>query len=502
MTLSRRAFLKGVAAGATALSLPGALWRTGWGALTQIVAVTNGAVDTMEPTRFNDPNLQLVANLFDGLLRRDALGNLQPALATSFERPAPDRWEFTLRQGVKFHNGNAFDAEDVKFSLERLKEDFSEFSFFGSMIVEVQILDPFKVRVITDGPVPFFASNMHQIFILDAESSAGRSLADIAQNPIGTGAYRFVEWVQGDFVDLEANEQYWGGAPAIKRVRHQVIEDDSTRFSALVSGDAHLVQNLPTQFVSQLGGNAAARVVTRAGRQCIFFSPRVVDSPFADLRVRQAVYHALDAQLVIDTALDGFATPAAQIPDPPTIGYNPDIQRLPFDPDRARELLREAGFPNGFDLTVDVLTDQFVNPVGVGETVVQLLQQVGINAQLRARPGALFFEDKEKDFFIVGWFDGAFDFGRTAGNLLVTGAFFNDSQYSNPDFDALITRANAELDPQAREALLQRANQLAMEDVALVPLHYEGQVWGVSNQLNFTPRSDSWTVYRDLVPSL
>ncbi len=500
--VSRRAFLKGLAAGAVTVSASGGLWRTGFSQQGGITAVTNGAVDTMEPTRFNDPNLQLVGNIFDGLLRRDAQGNLLPALATSFERTAIDQWEFTLRQGVRFHNGNAFDAEDVKFSLERLKEDFSEFNFFGSMITEVQILDPFKVRVVTDGSVPFFANNMHQIFILDKESSESRSLEDIAQNPIGTGAYRFVDWVQGDFVDLEANEGYWGGAPAVKRVRHQIIEDDSTRFSALVSGDADLVQNLPTQFASRLDGNQSLRVATREGRQLIFFSPRVVDTPFSDLRVRQAVYHALDSQLIIDTALDGFATPGAQIPDSPTVGHNPDIERLPFDPERARQLLRDAGFPDGFDLTVDVLNDQFVNPVSVGESTAQLLQSIGINAQVRARPGSLFFDDPDKEFFIVGWFDGAFDFGRTAGNLLVTGAFFNDSQYSNPEFDSLIEQANNTLDTGERERLLQRANKLAMDDVALVPLHFEGQVWGVDSGLNFTPRSDSWTLYRDIVPAL
>src|SRR5574337_2018914 len=122
--LSRRAFLKALAAGAATLSISGALGQRAMGQLS-IIAVTNGAVDTMEPTRLNDPNLQLVTNIFDGLLRRDPQGNLLPALATSFERTAIDQWEFTLREGVKFHNGNEFDAEDVKFSLERLKEDFS-----------------------------------------------------------------------------------------------------------------------------------------------------------------------------------------------------------------------------------------------------------------------------------------------------------------------------------------------------------------------------------------
>jgi len=499
--VSRRAFIKTVAAGATTLSFSAGFWHKSL-AQTAIVAVTNGPVDTMEVTRNNDPNTQLLANLFDGLLRRDTQGNLLPALATSFKQTAVDQWEFALRRGVKFHNGNDFTATDVKFSLDRLKEDFSERSFFGGMILETQIVDDFNVRVVTDGPVPFLANLMHVIFILDQESSEGRSLADLATNPIGTGAYRFVQWSQGDFVDLEANADYWGGAPAIQRVRHQQIDDASTRFAALVSGEAQLVQNLPTQFASRLAGNADLSVASRAGRQSIFFSPRVVDTPLSDLRVRQAVYHALDAQLIIDTALNGFASPGAQVPDPATVGYNAAIQRLGFDPAQARQLLGAAGFPNGFDLTVDVTSDQFVNAVGIGQAVAQQLQQVGINASVRSRPSAAFFDDDAKDFFIVGWSDDAFDFGRTAGNLLVTGAFFNANGYSNPDFDAQIETANSTVDPVEREALLKQANKLAMDDVALVPLHFEGQVWGVSSAVNFTPRSDAWTLYKDLVPSL
>jgi peptide/nickel transport system substrate-binding protein len=498
---SRRLFLKGVAASATALSFSGGTWHRAL-AQTSIISVTQGTVDTMEPTRNNDPNTQLLSNIFDGLLRRDTQGNLQPALATSFEQVAVDQWEFTLREGVKFHNGNNFNAADVKFSLERLKEDFSERSFFGSMILEVQIIDDFKVRVVTDGSVPFLANIMHVVFILDSESSEGRSLTDLAQNAIGTGAYRLVDWTPSDFVELEANDDHWAGAPAIKRVRHQQISDDSTRFSALVSGDAQLVQSLPTQFAAQLDDNSAIDVRTRAGRQLIFFSPRVVDSPFSDVKVRQAAYHAIDSQLLVDTVLDGFAAPGSQIPDPATVGHNTEIQRLAFDQDRARDLLSEAGFADGFDLTVDVTNDQFVNDVGIGQAVAQQLQQVGINAQVRSRPSAAFFDDSDKEFFIVGWSDDAFDFGRTAGNLLVSGAFFNDSQYSNTAFDTLIDAANSSTDSVQRESLLRQANQVAMNDVALVPLHFEGNVWAASSNLNFVPRSDNFTIYQELVPGL
>ncbi len=499
--LTRRTFLKQLSAGTAALSLPLGTGRRGRAQPSSITAVVKAGPDTMEPSRNNDPNLQVVANIFDGLLRRDPNGDLQPALATSVERTEADVWEIELREGVRFHNGNPFTAEDVKFSLERLTGEFSEFRAFGESIQEVQIENDLKVRAITNGPLPFFANNLHQIFMLDRESSERRSQEEIAQEPIGTGAYRFVEWNRGQFVDLEANPDYWRGEPAIKQVRHQVVQDDSTRLAALESGDAALVQDMPVQFAERVRSSSGIDLVNRDGRQAIFFSPKFVDSPFQDLRVRQAVYHALDAPTIIDRVLNGFGALSSQVPDPPTLGYDADIERLEFNRERARELLSDAGFPNGFDLTVDVTNNMFANDVELGQAVAQLLSQVGINAEARARPASLFFEDvnaNNLDFFIVGWFDGAFDFGRTAKNLLVTDAVFNGNLYSNPQFDELIQQSDQVLDRAEREAVLQEANRVAMDDVALVPLYYEADLWGKDTELAFQPRSDGWTVYHDL----
>lgn len=501
-SLTRRGFLKGVAVGTTALSLSNVLGSIGRAQPDQFVSVVKGGPASFEPTINNDPNLQIVANIFDGLLRRDPQGNLQPALAVDWEQTSDEVWEFELRRGVEFHNGNSFTAEDVRYSLLRLKDDFSEFSFFGRFIENVQIVDSFNVRVTTDGAVPFFADNLHQIFILDKTSSESRSQQEIANNPIGTGAYRFVDWVPGSHVDLEANPDYWNDEAEITNVRHQEIQEDSTRIAAIESGGASLVQNVPVQSADRIKNNSNISLVTRTGRQSIFFSPKVIDgSPFEDLRVRQAVYHAIDSQAIIDVVMNGFATPASQIPDPPTTGYNSSIEKLLFDQDRARDLLRDAGFEDGFDLVVDVTNDQFVNEEGIAQAVASDLQRVGINATVRARPASVFFDDlaeKALDFFIVGWFDGAFDFGRLAGNLLVTDAFFNSSGYSNEDFDTLIEVSRTQTDPMQRSAVLRSANQLVMNDVAVIPLHYESQLWGADATLRFTARSDSWTVYHDM----
>ena len=186
----------------------------------------------------SDAGLQYMANFFDGLLQRKGPdGTLAPALATRWERLDQSTWKFYLRKGVKFHNGNPFTAADVKFSFERLSNpEVSEFVNTGKSIASIETPDDYTVVIKTKDPIPWFANNMHQVFIMDKESTEARNAGDVMVKPIGTGAYKLVEWVKGSYVRMEANEGYWEGAASIKKIEVRPITESSTRFAALVSG--------------------------------------------------------------------------------------------------------------------------------------------------------------------------------------------------------------------------------------------------------------------------
>ncbi|MBZ4660598.1 MAG: transporter substrate-binding protein, partial [Desulfacinum sp.] len=220
------------------------------------------AVDT--PPRMMNPHgddsdagLSFMANFFDGLLQRKGPdGKLVPALAERWEHPDLLTWRFYLRKGVTFHNGNPFNAEDVKFSFERLSNpEVSEFLNTGKSIDSITIIDDYTVEIKTKTPIPWFANNLHQIFIMDKESTEQRDPGDVMVRPIGTGAYKLVEWVKGSYVRMEANEDYWEGAPAIKKVEVRPITESSTRFAALVSGQADIMTGVPVELFEKVKAN-------------------------------------------------------------------------------------------------------------------------------------------------------------------------------------------------------------------------------------------------------
>lgn len=222
---------------------------------SSIVVAVDTPPRTMNPHGSDaDANLSIMANFFDGLMQRKAPeGNLFPALALRYEHPDLLTWKFYLRKGVKFHNGNPFTAADVKFSFERLSNpDVSEFINTGRTIASIEIIDDYTVAIKTKEPIPWFANNMHQIYIMDKESSEARDPGEAEVKPIGTGAYKLVEWVKGSYVKMKANEDYWEGPPPIKNVELRPITESSTRFAALVSGQAELVSGVPVELYEKV----------------------------------------------------------------------------------------------------------------------------------------------------------------------------------------------------------------------------------------------------------
>jgi len=488
------------------------------GVLAQDEKVTVG-VDapprTMDPHGSDaDSNLSVMSNFFEGLLQRNTKGELLPGLATSWERVDRLTWRFELRKGVEFHNGNEFTWEDVKYTFEERLEnpEVSEFISFGSAIESVSRVDgnDWVIDIVTTEPIPYFVQNLHQVFIVDKESTMERSQGDIGTKPIGTGPYVFDEWVKGSYLKMSANENYWDGVPEVKNAEIRPITEASTRLATISSGEVDVLQGIPVTMYEAVENNNSIDVIARPSRRAIYLGLGNRDElPTSSLKVRKAMYMAINEKELIEKVMFGHATPAAQIPDPPTTGYSDKIERLEYNPERAKELLAEAGYEDGFTITLSAPNDRYVQDEQIASTIASYLSKVGIDVEVDAKPKSVYFEEvmnNELDFYLIGWFDGSYDFGRSYSKLLhsvdpETGyGTFNGARYSDSVADQLYEASKKVVDPDLRASILRDLNRLAMERVAVIPLHYQEDTYAVrkDSSVEFTPRSDTWIVFKEM----
>jgi peptide/nickel transport system substrate-binding protein len=458
-------------------------------------------------------NLSLAANLFDGLMQRNGPdGIISPALAVQHEHPDPLTWVFYLRKGVKFHNGNAFNAEDVKYSLERLSDPrFSHFTTFVKDIALSEIIDDYTVAIKTKQPIPWFIQICHQLFIMDKESTEARDPGEAELKPIGTGAYKLAEWIKGSYIKMVANEDYWEGPPSIKSVELRPITESSARIAALASGQAELVSGVPVELYEKLLQNPKLDVIARPARMSIFLAlGNKPGTPWADIRVRKAMYMAINEEEIIEKIMGGHASRAAQAPDPPTIGYNPELTRLPYNPAMAKQLLKEAGYEKGFEITLSGPRDLYVHDEKIIEAVAAYLNRVGIRAKTEIKSRSVLLREVfqgELEFCLIGWFDRAFDVGRTYRKLIHTRdeekglGSLNGTNFSALIIDAFLEYTSTVVDQENREKLLQDLNKMAMVDkIALIPLHYQHDLYGIQKGgvMTFQPRQDRWIVFKEI----
>ena len=481
-------------------------------------------VTAIDPHYHNlTPNNNVAAHLFGTLVQRNEKSQLEPGLATEWKTIDPLTWEFKLRKGVKFHDGSDFTTADVVASIERVPtvpNSPSPFTAYTKQIREMVVVDPLTIRFKTATPYPLMPSDMTQVAII-SRTAAKATTDDFnsGKTAIGTGPYRLVRYAKSDRIELARNDAYWGGRTPWEKVTLRLLPQDASRVAALLSGDIQVIENVPTSDATQLKRDKRLQVFRTVADRLIYLhmdsdrdvSPFVTDKtgkPLAknalkDARVRKAISKAINRPAIVEKVMEGEAVPAGQLVPDFLFGATKNLKVEAFDPEGAKKLLAEAGYPDGFGLTIHSPNNRYVNDAKIAQAVAQMLARVGIDTKVVAMPSATYFTqatDLKFSFMLLGWSTGTGESSSSLKALLMTYnrdkgyGTANRGRYSNGKVDALTEDALATVDDAKREALLQRAAELAIGDTGIVPLHFQVNLWATRDGITYAPRTDENTL--------
>jgi peptide/nickel transport system substrate-binding protein len=458
-------------------------------------------LSTMDPHMHND-RFGIIWNYHvnDNLGVRDPNTNrIVPHLATSWKPVEPTVWELELRKDVKFHNGDPFDAETVKWNWERVinPEQKSQQKGNHEAIKGVEVVDQYKVKVHTSSPYPVFVERLQNFQFIPPKVAKEKGDAWLAVNLIGTGPYKFVEWKRDQYALTERNDDYWGPKPAIRQFKYVVIPELTTQIAALLNGDLDVMRAIPTDQVNTINNSGRARVsakpILRVGYVRMDAKGRTAPNPFQDVRVRHAANHAVDIDGIIKSLQPGGDRAPAFV-NPLHFGYDASIKPHEFDPEKAKKLLADAGHPNGFDATWNTSTSQLMpNAKAVYEAMQQQLGKVGIRVKFQVNE-ARAQDERNRAGQNGPMHDGSwgsysvFDADGILWDMLHSSSPF--TYYENKDLDKLLLDARSTLDEPVRKELYAKAQQIIREDAPVIFMWGYHQLWGVNNAVNWTPDAD------------
>lgn len=490
----------------------------------------DGDVNSMDPyTRQETFLLSFNGNIYEPLIRRDRNLGLEPALATRWEQVNPTTWRFQLRPGVKFSDGSPFTADDVVFSITRARGPGSNVAAFFAGVTEVRKIDDLTIEMVTGAPDPILPNNLTSFGVMSKawleRNNAGR-VADLTsreenfatRNAMGTGPFMLSSREPDRRTVLVPNPGWWDRAEHnLTRVEFNVIANDATRVAALLSGEVDMVYTVPPQDMERIGRTQGLRIIQGPELRTIYLGmdqmrPQLLKSdvqgrnPFQDVRVRRAMMQAIDIEAIRTRVMRGQARPTAQIFGPGVNGFvEENDRRLPLDVEGARRLLAEAGYPNGFGVTLDCPNDRYVNDEAICTAVTSMLARIGVRVTLAAQTRVRFFAEinaprYNTSFYLLGWTPNTYDAHNSLFNLAATRngerGMFNNGGYSNPRFDALVDQIGTETDPPRRQELINQATRLLQEDVAYIPLHQQQVVWAARNNVQLVQQADNWLPLR------
>jgi peptide/nickel transport system substrate-binding protein len=453
----------------------------------------------------------------------DADSRMIPGLATSWKTIDPTTWEFKLRKGVKFTDGSDLTADDVVFSIDRVPQvpnSPGPFSAYTKAIIAKEIVDPYTIRFKTAAPYPLMPNDMSTILIVSSRAAKGASTEDFnsGKATIGTGRFRFVRWQKGNRIELQRFDGYWGPKAPWEHVTLRIITSDPTRVASLLSREVGAIEQVPTADLARISKQPDLSVYRIVSHRIMYLhvdsnrdvSPFVTDkagkplpkNPLKDVRVRRAISKAINRQALVDRVMEGAARPSGQLMPEGMFGWSPSLKPDAYDPDGAKKLLAEAGYPDGFALTLHGPNDRYVNDDQIAQAIAQMLSRIGIATRVETMPSSVYFSRANKlefSLMLVGWGSDTAEASSPLKALLATFSKekgmgqANRGRYSGAKMDALLAQALATVDDAKREKLLQDATAVAMADVGIVPLYHQENVWATRKGIVYTPRADERT---------
>ena len=491
------------------------------------------------------PNNQLRRNIFESLVGTDAAQQLTPLLAESWEPISDTSWQFNLRQGVTFSDGSPFDAYDVIYTVCRIPgvpDSPSLFTTYTGGITGMEAPDPHTLIVHSAQPYPLMPTEFSTFGIISARAN-GVDGSAITFSPdgcgemnypatqafndgsaaIGTGPFLLGSFRRGEGIELVRNDAYWGDAAPWASVTMLPLTSEGPRVAALIAGDVDFIENPPLQDLERLNADANLRVVQGISNRVIYIhldhfavpSPMITGTdanPLQDIRVREALTIAVNRDAIVARIMGGVAVAAGELLPPGMFGAHPEGELPPraYDPDRAQALLAEAGYPDGFGITIGTPNDRYINDAQVAQAVAQMWARIGVETQIDASTASTFFSRRnafEFSAYLAGWGAGTGEMSSPLRALLATRnsdlglGGTNRGRYSNPAMDEVLLEALRTVDDDAREALLRQASRMAMDDYAIIPLHYEVTPWAMRAAIDYEPRADQYTLPFMIMPA-
>lgn len=481
---------------------------------------SQGDALTLDPhSQAEGPTIVMNGFIYESLVTRDPNLTLVPELATSWEAIAPDTWEFKIREGVTFHDGAAMDASDVVFSINRAQSETSNFKELVKSITAVTAVDEMTVHITTDGPNPILPNQLTNIYVMDEGwANANNVVApqDFAANEEnfatlntnGTGPFKVASRAPDEMTVLERNPNWWGTSEFpgnIERVEYRPIKNAATRVAALLSGEVDFVLDPPLQDLKRIEATEGLKVVTTPQVRTIFFgmdqaSPELRTSnvkganPFADVRVRQAMDLAIDEVAIQRVVMEGLSFPAGMVTSPGVLGNTPERDTpLGYDIEKAKALMSEAGYADGFSVQLDCPNDRYNNDEKICQAAVSMLAKIGIDVSLDAITKAQHFpkiQNKTTDFFMLGWGVPTLDSHYVFSYLLDKNGSWNATGYDNAKINEITAAIATEVDLEKREALIGDAWAQIRADQPYIPIHHQVLAWGMRENIELPIAAD------------